>query len=972
MARVVMLRASRRAYPVLFVVATLFSLVSGSHFRYGTLSYRPLDLLSDPEDDYNGMQNVEIRFNAAFRRDYKWGRFFNEEYKQTRDASGSDYGGEDAWHSYADVESPSSACSTTDYWTTLEENEEAGTSEGQADNLCYTTNPLYDDPNDSAGSEDTGYVAAEGDENYDNTPGERFYVRFPPFSGQLHTLEGKENETVTVCPGPFYCDWVKPDTNDEVIYSQCTDGTRNCSAPDCYNDLPCYDDTWNPSKCGLDDTDYETYYKNDDPNGEKECASWDDTYGFYIINPDGTFDSRTVTLTVTDIDYSCQPLTQPGPGDGECNSITGNWIYGEEYAQKKFQRNTTTPYTAYFTGGKRIYECQYDTSKGYNGLDSEGVCSSGGLTRLLQNNAEGLYRLELEIWILGDGNTSPVVYQVPTVPVPRSQLDTRSLLQIPAYDLEDDVMVFRFGTSREMGGMTRSKMCQYPYLDGEKDTSFNQYGDLRCLESTRTFQTNGTCPSDRTPRTIWGTEEHSFTSDVPGLVEWNTYYDNDEPLAFGLYNMVVMVHDLPQQDELAFYEERTKEFDHKVYDAHFKSYFTYKTKSPLDYMLYLYDGPMGFCNKACKDNKDINIEASLNGLTNNAYDLHANEEDPGLYPGYETFADPDGIYGITEPYWRSVYAEETLYGTNPDTDVPYGPNNSSAFSQNGYPIENYTSPYTGMDAAIVRMSQKCTVCGYGDSGLDNSMCTPFTDDNICGTTDQSGNLVPTEDACKENMRPTFIDEDVEGQLRINPEVHYWSEAVAHVESISDNIPYHNQATVHASVEGEYKIGNITVYKGETVEFIVVAYDTDDCTELTLTHTGLQQVKPEYVNDDLITGYSAEFTDLQVLSDYPEFPEGMKIRKTYQWKAPERSYLSDEYDIRDEKTTVCFYAYDKYLLTNRPFYCVLIIIEKEPVIIEELKECYCRTCSVPGYVGAYGEREPTPNYAPRTTEYQALM
>ena len=40
--------------------------------------------------------------------------------------------------------------------------------------------------------------------------------------------------------------------------------------------------------------------------------------------------------------------------------------------------------------------------------------------------------------------------------------------------------------------------------------------------------------------------EHSFTSSIPGLVEWSTYYDHDadRPLPIGLYNMVVMIYDV--------------------------------------------------------------------------------------------------------------------------------------------------------------------------------------------------------------------------------------------------------------------------------------------------------------------------------------------------------------------------------------------------------------------------------------------
>jgi hypothetical protein len=66
----------------------------GTHFRYGTISWRPdMQLLTDTNENYwkaglcsyesrAGMQcPVEFTFKAAYRRNYDWGRFFREQWK---------------------------------------------------------------------------------------------------------------------------------------------------------------------------------------------------------------------------------------------------------------------------------------------------------------------------------------------------------------------------------------------------------------------------------------------------------------------------------------------------------------------------------------------------------------------------------------------------------------------------------------------------------------------------------------------------------------------------------------------------------------------------------------------------------------------------------------------------------------------------------------------------------------------------
>ena len=62
------------------------------------------------------------------------------------------------------------------------------------------------------------------------------------------------------------------------------------------------------------------------------------------------------------------------------------------------------PWTAYFTGGNRIYECSFPDTP----LNAEGNCE-GDLNKLLVNNAEGRYRLEISVLIVDTLDRKSVV-----------------------------------------------------------------------------------------------------------------------------------------------------------------------------------------------------------------------------------------------------------------------------------------------------------------------------------------------------------------------------------------------------------------------------------------------------------------------------------------------------------------------------------------------------------------------------------
>lgn len=144
-------------------------------------------------------------------------------------------------------------------------------------------------------------------------------------------------------------------------------------------------------------------------------------------------------------------------------------------------------------------------------------------------------------------------------------------MQVIAYDPDGDRLNFRFGDvdnstglGSEYGGITKSKLAADFSRQGDRS-----YGNFNCDENIDNipnyFIDNNSCPPDRVPVHPTGAltipslrDQSSFTSDVPGLIEWDTF--NSPPLKndtwcpsenayctklrSGLYNFVVMVEDL--------------------------------------------------------------------------------------------------------------------------------------------------------------------------------------------------------------------------------------------------------------------------------------------------------------------------------------------------------------------------------------------------------------------------------------------
>ncbi|KAK3247765.1 hypothetical protein CYMTET_42744 [Cymbomonas tetramitiformis] len=467
-------RASLASWPLVFVVLGLcYQDVAGSYFRYGTLNYKPTE-----EHQQENKAKIEIELRAAFRRNYQWGKYYEQEWAQTTNFA-------------APLETE---------WKSIGRDGEAG----------IQANPMYDD-----------YAESQRDDNKNGVVGEQFFVKFVPFNGDLDRTAA---EFIKACPTPAYCQ-----ENPKLCAS-------STSEPKAYSSL---------------------------------CTAWDELYGLYL--GDGT--SEEVVFKVSQMDYSCSESSS----DQACDTATGNFLLGDGRVSHYYESKTDSPFLAYFTGGDRLSECAQG-SEGGCCLNSAGVCDETGLSNLLNNNAEGRFRLEMEIWVKGDGNRSPQVGQVPVLPVPRgASFADRQRFQVMAFDADQDDLVFRFGTSEEMGGSTR----------------------------------------DHTPSAVIGASQNSFSTAVPGMIEWSTYADDRiTPLTVGLYNMVVMVFDLPSKAEESSYKLEGREVAyHPRHPSFSPASRTYKSKVPVDFLVYLYPGVASFCNKACKAAEESGVPtfASRNG-----------------------------------------------------------------------------------------------------------------------------------------------------------------------------------------------------------------------------------------------------------------------------------------------------------------------------------------------------------------------
>jgi len=302
------MRVAAGRWTPLLLLATLLlasNLVSGSHFRYGTMSWRPIDatdtqvgqaILADPE---LVRHTVAFEFKAAYRRDYEWGKFFREQYRPP--AVG---GGDQVWKD-------GGSCYTEDSCSVL----------GISNPSDYMLFPFF-------GSQ-LFYVGWE----IKLAVGRSYF--------ELNVTEpnalGEVSDTRRTCVSPF-------DTGDKPLCRSGEDSDTQYPTTQIdptTNEIVPYEITYP----GFNSTLTVPCEQVDDAEPDY-CSPWSQTYGFFFGDNDtsGIPLSTDVVLEITEMNYE------------ETN--VGNYLLGTSrelyhtYPTKK--KDVFTPWTAYFTGGNRL------------------------------------------------------------------------------------------------------------------------------------------------------------------------------------------------------------------------------------------------------------------------------------------------------------------------------------------------------------------------------------------------------------------------------------------------------------------------------------------------------------------------------------------------------------------------------------------------------------------------------------------
>jgi hypothetical protein len=257
---------------VALVVLTLLPLTSGSHFRYGALSWQPV-VGGQRMQSGAPQQNVQVNLLAAYRRDYEWGANFGEQWKQTNALVevGAWYGNEITRNVNIDVNNPGCNLASTDaavrgacLGDCPSRSRDYIWDEGivRTNTGCVNTAPQFD----AIGTEDSN---GNGDQ------GENFYIRFPP-------VMQTNGQPIVVCPEPFHCDMYNEDGSDNTAQH---------------------------TSCKL--------FKDNPTMGTERCASWDEVYGM--------FTGHDNTAVQVELQVTRSVETQLGPAFGNYLMAQGSF-----------------------------------------------------------------------------------------------------------------------------------------------------------------------------------------------------------------------------------------------------------------------------------------------------------------------------------------------------------------------------------------------------------------------------------------------------------------------------------------------------------------------------------------------------------------------------------------------------------------------------------------------------------------------
>ena len=344
-----------RAPALLALLLACLGLAEASHFRYGTLSWAPTGkAVADPNT-----AQVEFTFKAAFRRNYNWGSYFGEQWLALAPGespvSRTYYGSELMFKQDLNVASffaagfvdPGTAalrdCASKNDLTLKEcfdcpfciDANTRATNPTKVDCFDTVATPVRLDcqtatPEEievAGGCTDYHGCRLSNPQIFPRDPSvASLYIRFPP-------IKQDNGANVVPCENPFQCDYK---------YANETGPTPQ------FTNLP---NTVSYETCKL--------FKNNPSMMKERCGAWDEIYGMFLGDEDNNV--SPVEMLVSEMDYTTNP-------------ITGNYLQGQGKFEHTYRLNTM--YTAFFTGGFRLYECNYNpfltpSDPGYyTGLDS--------------------------------------------------------------------------------------------------------------------------------------------------------------------------------------------------------------------------------------------------------------------------------------------------------------------------------------------------------------------------------------------------------------------------------------------------------------------------------------------------------------------------------------------------------------------------------------------------------------------------
>lgn len=644
-----------------------------------------------------------------------------------------------------------------------------------------------------------------------------------------------------------------------------------------------------------------------------KCTPWNEVFGFFfgdqlVTSPNATYKGRRnsahsagVMAEVKDISFS--------------DTDFGNYIQMEAIPfthtyETALHPETNKPYIAYFTGGNRLHQ--------------------------LNNNANGRYRLEIEVaFVAPFRNRSPIATNIPVLPLPYVDAPNHVQFQIAAFDPDiGDQVRFFLGTVEEYGGLLGNIMWETD-SDGFTAVQFNWHEDvynvegcqrkllpasvctdagavgatlsseyvsqgyvrIGCSSSTDTV-CNGTQAVKQMPP--WDAAKNKPSSPPnlaidpkSGLVTWQTGKDPfnaatgaaaNSQLSPGFYNLVVMVEERRNgvAEDIAVGQPTVRGSGIKV---------------PLDFLLYLYPRAH-MCSGDC-DAGALKTNMTTLETTEGVYGDPDNG--PRKYVLGDDFGNPLMSAGFGLP--GNGTGQCKMCGGGGTSEFLYGGsvNMPKVVKYEEDALKNTTKYCVPQRIATGQAVKSC--CYAGANTLEFGTQYFSAGCLGAGTADSSQSIVPyvgSLDSCLMNTPPYFLT-----QYTTVPRA---GPTPGVPPGDAGMITSANAVPEEGLFPGSFRPAVVQYPLGADVKFDLEAYDPDHCVELQIGHTGL---------------YDSMFM-------YPhQRIDERTVRRIFLWPSPSKVPLEDS---RQRRTKVCFYAFDRYMATVLPFLCIQIDLI-EPRIVK---------------------------------------